>query len=102
MTTTAQKGRLLSMQELAEKIAQLDTLHGVERAKAARYLVVVARASIAAAGDQGLWEATRPGVQDPAQGPTYLQVMRAMGYTHEGVICRSVAQHNARRRRAGL
>ncbi len=49
----------LPLPELIAALQRLDRLHGVARAESAVELVAVARASVAAAGNQGVWEATR-------------------------------------------
>lgn len=49
----------LSLPELIAALQRLDRARGVTRAELGRELTAVARASVAAAADQGVWEATR-------------------------------------------
>lgn len=49
----------LPLPELIAALQRLDRARGVTRAELGRELTAVARASVAAAADQGVWEATR-------------------------------------------
>lgn len=49
----------MSLAALCRLLAELDELSGVERTREARRLAVLADVVIAAAGDEGVYEATR-------------------------------------------
>ncbi len=51
--------RAMSLRDLLVQVDALGGLAGVERAREARQLSDVAMAELAAAGDEGVWEATR-------------------------------------------
>lgn len=81
----------LPLPELIARLQELDALTGVERARLAKgKLSTVIQASVAAAGDEGIWQAKRGGM-------TYKEIMAAMGYADDGPVARAVTAHNKRR-----
>jgi hypothetical protein len=57
-----------TVEELAEDMALLGTLKGIERTRLADALAVEAPQVLMAEGDRGVWEATRPGRQPLREG----------------------------------
>jgi hypothetical protein len=72
----------LSIRDLRDQLAKLDRLRGVDRARLARELSDVALASLQAAGDEGVYQATRrtgPTSRRPYAGRTYAAVAEELG-----------------------
>jgi hypothetical protein len=81
---------LADLRELVDRLMALDP---TGRAKAIRNeeLAAVARASVAAAGDEAIWQMKRG-------GKTYADVMADLGYADRGPVVRAISRHNRRRR----
>lgn len=77
------------LRELRDQLAELELLHGVERARCARDLHVGMVRAVALAGDEGIWEASRraPGRRawGDRDGLSYAQIARAMGNSPSSV-----------------
>lgn len=82
----------IPLPELIAKLGELDGLTGIEKVRAARALDNIARATIAAAGHQGVYEATR-------EFP-YEEVRQRLQYSTLGPVRRAVTAHlrNLKRR----
>lgn len=85
MGTIAVMAEPLSLADLVAKLTELAGLRGVERVRLARELSDVAQASLQAAGDEGVWQATR---EEP-----YEAVAKALGYSTKGPVGRAVHRH---------
>lgn len=83
----------IALAELRELVDRLMALDSTERAKAIRNdeLAAVARASMAAAGDEAIWQMQRSGLK-------YADVMAELGYADRGPVVRAISRHNRRRR----
>jgi hypothetical protein len=93
----------LSIRDLRDQLAKLDRLRGVDRARLARELSDVALASLQAAGDEGVYQATRragPESARPYAGHTYAVVAEGLG-VHVGRINWAVSRHKKRHGDAG-
>ena len=77
----------MSLWNLRCAVYDLDGLVGTERAREARRLSDVAMAELAAAGDAGVWEATR--------SASYADVAAQLGVT-VWAVGKAVRRHNAR------
>ena len=82
---------LVDIPDLIRRLEELDAAHGVERARLARLLTAQARLVVAAAGDEGVFEATR--------AATYAEVAAELGVSVDAV--RKAVRQRARRARAG-
>lgn len=82
----------LPLAELIRRLQELEALDGLDRARLAKAeLGAVARATIAAAGDEGVWQAKR-------RGMSYNEIVAAMDYSDDGPVSRAISRHNRRLR----
>lgn len=96
MATRDPKAKSIPLDELIERLTALKNATGVERARLARELSATSGptiVSIKAAGDEGLWQATRP------RGElTYDEAAAALGYGSQQRVSDAVSSHLRRRR----
>lgn len=90
------KAKPIPLPDLIARLTELDGLSGVERAKLARELAATSGptiVSIRAAGDEGVWQATRGAA-------TYDEVAAdiGLGPNSRSKVADAVSRHNARRR----
>ena len=78
----------IPLDQLSAKLDELAQLRGVEKVRLARELSDVAMASLQAAGDEGVWQATR-------EAP-YEEVATALGYSTLGPVRRAVSRFTKR------
>lgn len=78
----------MTLRTLLRQLEKLDRLAGVNRTREARRLSDVAMAELAAAGDEGVYEATRTA--------TYAEVAAELGVSIDA-IRKAVRQHNRRK-----
>lgn len=94
--TREPKAKPIPLRELIARLVELDGLAGAARAKLARELSSTAGptiVSIRAAGDEGVWQATRGAA-------TYDEVVAELGLgpNSRSKVADAVSRHNARRR----
>jgi len=88
------KTKPIPLEELIAQLQALLAVDGIERARAAKLagnLGYVARSSVAAAGDEGIWQAKR-------RGMSYKDIAEAMDYSDIGPVGRAISRHNRRLR----
>jgi hypothetical protein len=77
----------MSLRALLDRIERLHAMAGLERTREARALSDVALAELAAAGDEGVWQATR----DTSRA----EVARELGVS-VAAVGKAVTRHNKR------